>query len=68
MTLLQTIFEVFPRYLTKLVDICKICKMSRVTFDPKPHKHYLNSLCSQKQILLVKKATIDPGCYDSFNI
>ena len=36
--------------------------------DPKPHTHYLNNLCSEKNFLLCKKATYDPGCYVSFNI
>ena len=29
--------------------------MCGVIFDPKPHSHFLNNLCSQKKIILCKK-------------
>ena len=57
MTLLQTILEAFYRSLIRIGQEMsfKILHVCGVIFDPKPHTHFLNNLCSQERFFCVKK-------------
>ena len=59
----------FPKNLIRIgcqlyINILDMCVGSYIT----PNRTHILTICVHKKILLCKKANVDPGYYDSFNI